>query len=93
METLTNPFELLANIKWIWLFSLAVTFWNNSEIVMFTFMILFSLFIFYYLAVMLDTILVKRIHLLTKIKANPYLTNFETVIFFLVLTIYLTHSS
>lgn len=94
MTTLSNPFEGLANVfKSIWALFLAIAFWNSGEMLMAILMILFSLLAFYYLFIILDTILVTRIKLFSKVKPNPYVTNLETLLFFVILMCYITFNS
>jgi hypothetical protein len=74
MATLSNPFEDLSGVfKCIWAIFLGVTFWINGEMVMASLMLLFSLMLFYYLFIMLNTSLVKRVGLFTKVKPNPFI--------------------
>ena len=95
MTTLSNPFEGLVNVfKSIWAFSfLAITFWNSGEMLMANVMILFSLLGLYYLFIILDTILVTRVKLFSKMKPNPYVTNLETLLFFIILMSYISFNS
>ncbi|WP_449354941.1 hypothetical protein ACUL41_01475 [Virgibacillus natechei] len=91
MATLSNQFELIANIfKCIWALFLTLTFLNNGEMVMASLMFLFSLLIFYYLFILLDISLVKRIKLFSKVKPNPFVVNLETLFFFIILMTYIT---
>lgn len=91
MATLSNPFEGVANIfKSIWALFLGITFWKSGEILMANIMFLFTLLIFYYLFIVLDTSLIKRIKFFSKAKANTFIVNFETLFFFIVLMIYIT---
>ncbi len=91
MATLANPFESVAGIfKSIWAAFLGIAFWQNGEVLMACLMLMFGLLIFYYLVIMLDAILVKRVRVFMKIKPNPYFTNFETLTFFLLLMGYIT---
>ncbi len=91
MATLSNPFEGLVNVfKSIWALFLAIAFWNSGEMVIAIVMMLFSLLGFYYLLIILDTILVTRVKLFSKVKPNPYVTNLETLLFFIILMSYLT---
>lgn len=91
MSTLSDPFEGLANIlKCIWGLLLALAFWQESERILAVSMFLFCLFIFYYLAITINTVLVKQVKLFSQVKANIYLTNLETFLFFLVLVIFIT---
>lgn len=91
MFTLSNPFEALVNVfKCIWALFLALAFWNQNESVMAILMTVFSLLIFYYLAIMINSVLVKQMKLFSKVKPNMYLTNIETFLFFLALLIYIT---
>ncbi len=91
MSTLSDPFEGLANIfKCIWGLFLALAFWQESERILAVSMFLFCLFIFYYLAITINTVLVKQVKLFSQVKANIYLTNLETFLFFLVLVIFIT---
>ncbi|MGW6302715.1 hypothetical protein [Peribacillus butanolivorans] len=94
MATLSNPFEGLVNVfKSIWALFLAITFWNSGEMLMASLMTLFSLLLFYYLFIMLDTSLVKRVKLFSKLKPNPYIINLETLLFFIILMSYITLNS
>ena len=94
MATLSNPFEGLVNIfKSIWAMFLAITFWNSGETLMANVMILFSLLGLYYLFIILDTILVTRVKLFSKMKPNPYVTNLETLLFFIILMSYISFNS
>ncbi len=91
MSTLSNPFEsLLGVFKSIWAIFLGIAFWQSGEFLMAGLMLSFSLFIFYYVFIMLDASLVKRIKILSKVKSNPYIVNLETLCFFMVLMSYLT---
>lgn len=91
MATLSNPFEGLANVfKSIWALFLGITFWSNGELLMANIMLLFSLLIFYYLFIVLDKSLKKRIKFFSKVKTNTVLINFETLFFFIVLMSYIT---
>jgi len=94
MATLSNPFEGLANVfKSIWALFLGIAFWNSGEILMASIMFLFSLLIFYYLFIVLDISLVKRIKFFSKAKANNFLINLETLLFFIILISYITFNS
>ncbi|MGN7386987.1 hypothetical protein [Sporosarcina sp. SAFN-015] len=91
MATLTNPFEsLLGVFKCLWAIFLAISFWENGEILMASIMLLFGLFIFYYLFITIDTSLMKRVKLFSKVKPNIVLVNLETLIFFIILMCYAT---
>lgn len=91
MATLSHPYESLMNVfKCIWAIFLGIVFLQNEEIVMAGMMFLFGLFIFYYLVIILDASLIKRIRLFAKIKPNTFLVNFETLFFFITLLIYIT---
>ena len=91
MSTLSNPFEGLANVfKCIWAMFLAIAFWLNDEIMMAIIMSIFSLLLIYYLIIVMDTVLMKHITLLSKLKANIYVTNIETITFFSTLMVYIT---
>jgi hypothetical protein len=87
MATLSGPFELLANIlKCIWALFLAIAFWENNHFILTVIMSLFSLLIVYFLPILIDISLLKRITFFGKFKPNPYLFNIETLCFFLILT-------
>lgn len=91
MATLSNPFEGLANVfKSIWALFLAISFWDSGEVVMTILMAVFSFLLIYYLLIVLDTSLVNRLKLLSKVKPNPFIINIETLTFFVILTSYLT---
>ncbi|MBP1971505.1 hypothetical protein J2Z83_003656 [Virgibacillus natechei] len=94
MATLSNPFEsLLGVFKCIWAIFLGITFWNSGEMVMAGLMFLFSLLLFYYLVILLDKSLVKRIKLFSKVKPNPYIINLETLFFFIILMSYISFNA
>ncbi|MDN4607673.1 hypothetical protein [Sporosarcina highlanderae] len=94
MATLTNPFEsLLGVFKSMWAIFLGITFWQSGEMLMAGLMLLFSLFIFYYLFIALDMSLMKRVKLLSKVKANIFIVNIETLAFFITLMCYVTYRS
>jgi hypothetical protein len=91
MATLSGPFELLANsFKCIWAFFLALAFWDNDLQIFAVLMFIFSLFIFYFLIIMVNNSLIKPIKLFKKIKANPFVFNIETLCFFLTIMVYIT---
>lgn len=91
MAILSHPYESVANVfKGIWAIFLAIAFLQNKEIVMAAIMFFFGLFIFYYLALIIDAILIKRIKFFAKFKPNTYLVNLETLSFFLVLLVYMS---
>lgn len=91
MFTLSNPLEATVNIfKCIWALFLALAFWNQNERIMTVIMLFFSFLIFYYLAIVLNTVMVKQMKLFSWVKQNIYFTNLETFSFFFVLLIYLT---
>ncbi len=91
MSTLSNPLEsLLGVFKGIWAIFLGIAFWQNDEMLMASIMLIFASFIIYYLFIMLDTSLVKRVKLFSKIKPNPYFVNLETLLFFIILMSYIT---
>lgn len=91
MRTLSNPFEGIANVfKCMWSIFLAITFWNNGELLMASIMGLFSLLLFYYLLIVIDTSLVKQLKYISKLKSNFYFTNLETLLFFIILISYMT---
>lgn len=93
MSTLSKPFEGLANVfKCIWTLFLAIAFWLNDEIIMAIIMSIFSLLLIYYLIIVMDTVLMKRITLISKLKANIYVTNIETITFFSTLMVYITYN-
>src|SRR5699024_1545139 len=82
MATLTNPYEsLLGVFKSIWAIFLAVSFWQNGEILMAVLMLLFGMLIFYYLFMMLDVSVVKGVKLFSKLKPHPFVVNLETLFF------------
>ena len=94
MTTLSNPFEGLVNVfKSIWALFLGIAYWNNDEMLMANVMFLFSLLGLYYLFIILDTILVTRVKLFSKMKPNPYVTNLETLLFFIILMSYISFNS
>lgn len=94
MASLSNPFEGLANVfKSIWALFLGIAFWNSGEMIMASLMFLFSILLIYYLFIVLDTSLVKRIKIFSKAKPNPFLINLETLFFFIVLMTYITFNS
>lgn len=91
MATLTNPYESLIGVfKSIWAIFLGITFWMSGEILMAILMTLFGLLLIYYLFIMLDASLVKRVNLFSKVKPNPFVINLETLFFFVILTSYIT---
>lgn len=91
MATLSNPYEMLVNVfKCIWALFLAITFWKNDELFMAVMMTLFSLLLFYYLLLILQTSITKQIKLLSKVKPNPFLINIETLLFFILLMSYIS---
>ncbi|MUK87986.1 hypothetical protein GMD78_06185 [Ornithinibacillus sp. L9] len=91
MATLSNPFEGFTNVfKSIWTIFLAIAFWNNGEMIMASLMTLYSLLLFYYLSMLLDTSLVKRVNLFSKFKPNPFIINLETLFFFIILMSYIS---
>lgn len=91
MFTLSNPFEALVNVfKCMWALFLALAFWDQNESMMAILMTVFSLLIFYYLAIMINSVLVKQIKLFSKVKPNMYLINIETFLFFFALLIFIT---
>ncbi|WP_404451517.1 hypothetical protein LG329_14435 [Virgibacillus necropolis] len=91
MDTLTSPYEVLANIfKSVWAIFLAVAFWNESNMFMGSLMSLFSLLIVYFFIILLNSSLVHPIKFLSKVKPNPFIFNLETILFFLSLMIYIT---
>lgn len=91
MSTLSNPLEsLLGVFKGIWAIFLGIAFWQNDEMLMASIMLIFASFTIYYLFIMLDTSLVKRVKLFSKIKPNPYFVNLETLLFFIILMSYIT---
>lgn len=93
MSLLSNPFESLSNIlRCIWGIFLAITFWQEGDLIMAGTMFIFSLFVVYYLIMMVNTSLIKRIKLLSKFKSNFVLTNLETLFFFIVLLSYMTQN-
>lgn len=91
MATLSDPLEAFANVfKSIWVLFLAVAFWDNGDYIMGSLMILFSLFGIYYLFMILNNILITPVKLFAKAKPNVYVTNVETLLFFVILMIYIT---
>ena len=91
MATLSNPYEsLLGVFKCIWAIFLGIAFWQNDEMIMASLMLLFGLLVFYYLFIMLDASLVKRVKLFAKVKPNPFIINLETLFFFIILMSYVT---
>jgi hypothetical protein len=91
MATLSNPFEgLLGIFKSIWAFYLALTFWASEEPMFASLMTIHSLLFFYYLFIVLDASLIRRIKLISRVKSNPFVVNLETLIFFLILMVYVT---
>ncbi|MGE7601581.1 hypothetical protein ACQKL5_03655 [Peribacillus sp. NPDC097675] len=86
MATLSGPFELLANIlKCIWALFLTIAFWENNNFLLAIIMSLFCLLIVYFLAILVDISLLKRIKFFGRFKPNPYFFNIETFCFFLIL--------
>ncbi|MCR8968433.1 hypothetical protein [Facklamia sp. 7083-14-GEN3] len=91
MATLSHPYEGFVNVfKCLWAIFLGLSFWQKGEGIMAMIMFLFGLFIIYYLIIILDASLVKRVTLFKKIKPNTVLVNLETFLFFLTLIIYIT---
>src|SRR5690625_829935 len=91
MATLSNPYEsLLGVFKCIWAISLGIAFWQNDEMIMASLMLLFGLLVFYYLFIMLDASLIKRVKLFAKVKPNPFIINLKTLFFFIILMSYVT---
>jgi hypothetical protein len=91
MATLTNPFESIAGVlQSIWALFLAIAFWENGVIWMAALMVAFSLLFFYYLFMALDSSLVKRVKLFSRVKPNTYFINLGTLVFFLVLVLYIS---
>lgn len=91
MATLTKPLESFLNIfKCIWALFLGIAFWQNGEILMSSIMFTFTLFIFYYILIMLDATLTKRLRLLSKVRPNPIIVNLETLLLFITLMYYVT---
>lgn len=85
-----GPYEVFANVlKGIWALFLAITFWETGEFLMGSLMSLFSLLSIYYLLLLVKTSMVRQYKYLDKIKANPYLLNLETIVFFVVLVVYI----
>ena len=94
MATLSNPFEAMANVfKSMWALFLGITFWTIGETLIASFMFLCSLFIFYYLCLAINSSLIKRMALFSKVKSNTVLTNLETLLFFGALMIYITFNN
>ena len=88
MATLSNPFEKLANLfKSIWALFLAIAFWTAGELFMVVIMTLYSLLFFYYLSLLLSATIVRQI---PRVKPNMYVTNLETLLFFIILLGYLS---
>lgn len=93
MSLLSNPFESLSNIlRCIWALFLGITFWQEGDLIIAGTMFIFSLLGVYYLIMMVNTSLIKRVKLLSKFKANFVLTNLETLFFFIVLLSYMTQT-
>lgn len=91
MSTLSHPLEGLSNVfKCIWAIFLSITFWQSGQLLMATVMLVFGLFFIYYLLIILDASLIKRLKLFEKVKPNLILINIETLLFFVTLLIYLT---
>lgn len=91
MATLSGPFEILANIlKCMWAFFLTIAFWQNDNFLMAIIMSLFCLLIVYFLAILVDISLLKRIKFLGRFKPNPYFISVETLCFFLILMIFIS---
>ncbi|MET3683358.1 hypothetical protein ABID56_001453 [Alkalibacillus flavidus] len=91
MGTLSNPFETIANVfKSIWALFLGLAFWNAGEYLMSILMLVFSLLFVYYLFIVLDTSVLRRIKLFSKVKANTLFINLETLLFFSVIMFYVT---
>ncbi|WP_440896908.1 hypothetical protein ACS127_02550 [Amphibacillus sp. Q70] len=91
MATLSNPFECLAMMfKCVWALFLGLSFLNSEEVLMAGLMFLFSLFFFYYLAIVIDTSLVKRVKFFSKVKPNTWIINLETMLFLIILMSYIT---
>ena len=94
MATLTDPLESFLNIfKCMWALFLGIAFWQNGEILMTGIMFAFTLFIFYYIFIMLDATLTKRLKLLSKVRPNSIVVNLETLLFFITLMCYVTFHS
>lgn len=86
MATLSGPFELLANIlKSMWALFLSIAFWETDNFIWAIIMALFFLLIIYFLSILVDTSLLKRIKFFGRFHPNPYFFNAETLCFFLVL--------
>lgn len=91
MATLSNPLEAFAGIlKSLWAFFLAIAFWHHGQPLMSSLMALFSLFIFYFLFIILEHTLVNGVVLLSKIKPNPLIFNLGSLLFYIILMSYLT---
>lgn len=91
MATLSGPFELLANIlKCMWALFLTIAFWENNNFLLAIIMSLFCLLIVYFLAILVDISLLKRIKFFGRFKPNPYFFNVETFCFFLILVSFIS---
>lgn len=73
-----------------WAFFLAIAFWHHGQPLMSSLMALFSLFIFYFLFIILEHTLVNGVALLSKIKPNPLIFNLGSLLFYIILMSYLT---
>lgn len=88
---ISKPFEAIANVfKSIWSLFLSIAFWQSGEHVLASFMFLFSLLIIYYFAIAIKESLLHSNTVLSKFKNNMIFTNLETLLFFILLTTYLT---
>lgn len=88
---ISKPFEAIANVfKSIWSLFLSIAFWQSGEHVLACFMFLFSLLIIYYFAIAIKESLLHSNTVLSKFKNNMIFTNLETLLFFILLTTYLT---
>lgn len=91
MATLSNPFEGIAGVlKGLWALFLAITFWANNLEIMAIIMSIYSLFTLYYLLLVINTSLLKRISYISRIKPNRYFINLETISFMLILLCFIT---
>lgn len=88
---ISKPFEAIANVfKSIWSLFLGISFWQSGEHVFASFMFLFSILIIYYFALAIKESLLHSNMVLSKFKNNMIFTNLETLLFFILLTTYLT---
>jgi len=88
--TFGGPYEVFANIlRGIWAVFLAIYFWENFNVTMAILMTIYGALAVYYLLLVIKISMVEHYNIFNRIKSNSIFFNIETLVFFIILIIYM----